>query len=131
MEQLTTLDAGFLEAEDSDRHVSMAIGGLAVIDGPVPDHDSVVSALADRVAAIPRYTQVLRITHWISVRRNGWTMPVSISPIMCIGRRSHSQATTRRCSASPPRSWRRDSIEIGRCGNAGLSKAWPTIGGRS
>ena len=61
MEQLTTLDAGFLEAEDSDRHVSMAIGGLAVIDGPVPDHDSVVSYLADRVATIPRYTQVLRI----------------------------------------------------------------------
>ena len=61
MEQLTTLDAGFLEAEDSDRHVSLAIGGLAVIEGPIPDHDSVVSALADRVATIPRYTQVLRI----------------------------------------------------------------------
>jgi len=30
MEQLTTLDAGFLHAEDSDRYVSLAIGALAV-----------------------------------------------------------------------------------------------------
>jgi diacylglycerol O-acyltransferase len=29
MEQLSTLDAGFLEAEDSDRHVSLAIGALS------------------------------------------------------------------------------------------------------
>jgi diacylglycerol O-acyltransferase len=61
MEQLTTLDAGFLEAEDSDRHVSLAIDGLAVIEGPIPDYDSVFSGLADRIAAIPRYTQVLRV----------------------------------------------------------------------
>lgn len=27
MEHLNTLDAGFLEAEDSDRHVSLAVGG--------------------------------------------------------------------------------------------------------
>ena len=40
MQHLTTLDAGFLEAEDSDRHVSLAIGGLAVMEGPAPDHAS-------------------------------------------------------------------------------------------
>jgi len=28
MEQLTTLDFGFVEAEDSDRRISLAIGGL-------------------------------------------------------------------------------------------------------
>jgi diacylglycerol O-acyltransferase / wax synthase len=61
MEHLTTLDAGFLEAEDSDRHVSLAIGGLTIMEGPIPDYDSIVSRVADRVAAIPRYTQVLRI----------------------------------------------------------------------
>lgn len=59
MEQLTTLDAGFLEAEDSDRHVSLAIGGLAVIDGPAPDYDTLVTTLADRVRSVPRFTQVL------------------------------------------------------------------------
>ena len=46
MQQLTTLDAGFLEAEDSDRHVSLAIDGMAVIEGPIPDYDSVFSGLA-------------------------------------------------------------------------------------
>jgi len=31
MEQMTMLDAGFLQAEDSDRHVSLAIGALSVL----------------------------------------------------------------------------------------------------
>jgi diacylglycerol O-acyltransferase / wax synthase len=29
MERLTTMEAGFLEAEDADRHLSLAIGALA------------------------------------------------------------------------------------------------------
>src|ERR1700682_1752024 len=62
VEQLTTLDAGFLEAEDSDRHVSLAIGGLAVVDGPAPDYDVLVATLGERVPSIPRFTQVLH-TH--------------------------------------------------------------------
>ena len=33
MEYLSTLDAGFLEAEDSDPHVSLAVGALAVLAG--------------------------------------------------------------------------------------------------
>ena len=60
MEQLSTLDAGFLEAEDSDRHVSLAIGALAVIAGPMPDYDSVVAGLAERILSVPRFKQVLR-----------------------------------------------------------------------
>jgi diacylglycerol O-acyltransferase / wax synthase len=71
VEQLTTLDAGFLEAEDSDRHVSLAIGGLAVVDGPAPDYDSLVAALADRVLSIPRFTQVLR-THRFDLGAPEW-----------------------------------------------------------
>jgi diacylglycerol O-acyltransferase / wax synthase len=60
MEQLSTLDAGFLEAEDSDRHVSLAIGALAVIAGPMPDFDTLVAGLADRILSVPRFKQVLR-----------------------------------------------------------------------
>ena len=30
---LSFLDAGFLETEDSDRHASLTIGALAVIEG--------------------------------------------------------------------------------------------------
>ncbi|OOK68162.1 diacylglycerol O-acyltransferase domain protein [Mycobacterium kansasii] len=33
MEHLTALDAAFLEVEDSDPHVSLAIGGLSIIEG--------------------------------------------------------------------------------------------------
>lgn len=60
MEQLTTLDASFLQAEDSDRHVSLAIGGLAVIEGSAPDYATVKHLLAERIHAIPRCTKVLR-----------------------------------------------------------------------
>ena len=71
MEHLTTLDAGFLEAEDSDRHVSLAIGGLAVMEGPPPDHASLVSVLAERVSEIPRFTQVVR-THPLDLAAPEW-----------------------------------------------------------
>lgn len=60
MEQLTVLDAGFLEAEDSDRHVSLAIGAVAVLAGPMPDFDSFAADLAERIMAVPRLRQVLR-----------------------------------------------------------------------
>jgi diacylglycerol O-acyltransferase len=60
MEHLTTLDASFIEAEDSDRHVSLAIGAVAVLDGPLPDYDELVAGLGDRVLKVPRFRQVLR-----------------------------------------------------------------------
>jgi hypothetical protein len=71
VEQLTTLDAGFLEAEDSDRHVSLAIGGLAVIDGPAPNYDVLVATLAGRVPSIPGFTQVLH-THLFDLGAPEW-----------------------------------------------------------
>jgi len=71
VEQLTTLDAGFLEAEDSDRHVSLAIGGLAVVDGPAPDYDVLVATLGERVPSIPRFTQVLH-THLFDLSAPEW-----------------------------------------------------------
>ena len=71
MEHLTTLDAGFLEAEDSDRHVSLAIGGLAVMEGPAPDYASLVAVLAERVSEIPRFTQVVH-THPLDLAAPEW-----------------------------------------------------------
>ena len=59
MEQLTALDAGFLEAEDSDRHASLAIGAIAVLDGPIPGADTVVASLAERAMTAPRLHQLL------------------------------------------------------------------------
>src|ERR1700728_2203667 len=60
MEQLNTLDAGFLMAEDSDRNVSLAIGGIAIIEGPVPNFEKFKDVLAERIQTIPRCTQMLR-----------------------------------------------------------------------
>jgi diacylglycerol O-acyltransferase len=60
VDKLTTLDAGFLKAEDADRHVSLAIGGLAVIEGPIPDRDALMATLAQRIRACPRFGQRLR-----------------------------------------------------------------------
>jgi diacylglycerol O-acyltransferase len=63
-ERLSALDAGFLEAEDSDRHASLAIGAVAVLEGPPPEMDSFVSTIEERVRRIPRCTQVLRSHAW-------------------------------------------------------------------
>ena len=60
MARLSTLDAGFLEAEDSDRHVSLAVGAVSVLAGPMPDYDAVVAGIAERILAVPRFRQVLR-----------------------------------------------------------------------
>lgn len=54
------LDAGFLEAEDSDRHVSLALGALAVMAGPMPDFDLLVAGMSERIRSVPRFNQVLR-----------------------------------------------------------------------
>lgn len=60
MEQLTALDATFLEVEDSDPHVSLAVGGVSIMEGPAPDYAEFVAAFADRAPTIPRCRQVLR-----------------------------------------------------------------------
>lgn len=59
MEYLSTLDAGFLEAEDADPHVSLAVGALAVLAGPAPEFASFIAGLGDRLADVPRFKQVL------------------------------------------------------------------------
>lgn len=60
VEQLTTVEASFLEAEDADRHLSLAIGALAVIDGRSPGRDELIAALSERTRSEPRLTQLVR-----------------------------------------------------------------------
>lgn len=71
MEQLTALDAGFLEVEDSDPHVSLAVGGVSIMEGPAPSYDEFVSAFTDRVSTIPRCSQILR-THPLDLGPPEW-----------------------------------------------------------
>lgn len=60
-DQMTTLDAGFLQAEDSDHHVSLAIGGLAVLAGPIPDQQRLLTTLGERMTACPRFKQRVKV----------------------------------------------------------------------
>ena len=71
MERLKPLDAGFLEAEDSDRHVSLAVGGLSIIEGPEPDFDALCANIAERILRVPRFNQVLK-THVLDLNPPEW-----------------------------------------------------------
>jgi diacylglycerol O-acyltransferase / wax synthase len=71
MEQLTALDATFLEVEDSDPHVSLAVGGVSIMEGPAPSYDEFVAAFAQRALTIPRCRQVLR-THPLDLGPPEW-----------------------------------------------------------
>ena len=62
MDPLSPLDAGFVEAEDQDPHVSMAIGSIAIFDGPAPTYEEFVASIGLRLPLVPRYRQKLRRT---------------------------------------------------------------------
>jgi len=77
MEHLSTLDAGFLEAEDSDRHISLAVGGVSIIEGPMPDYQELTAAISERVLKVPRFSQVLR-THLLDLGSPEWVTDPNI-----------------------------------------------------
>lgn len=57
--QLTALDAGFLQAEDSDSHANLAVAVVAIMEGPAPDFAELQAVLDERSATLPRCRQVL------------------------------------------------------------------------
>lgn len=64
MDQLSPLDAAFIEAENEDRHTSMAIGSIAVFEGPSPSYEELVGAIAERLPHVRRYRQKLTTVPW-------------------------------------------------------------------
>lgn len=60
MERLTALDAAFLEAEDADKNVSLAMGALSIVEGSLPDYRTLIDSVAARLTSVPRFTQVIR-----------------------------------------------------------------------
>jgi diacylglycerol O-acyltransferase / wax synthase len=71
MEHLTALDAAFLEVEDSDPHVSLAVGGVSIVEGPAPSYDEFVATFTERVPTMPRCRQILR-THPLDLGPPEW-----------------------------------------------------------
>ena len=59
MERLTPLATAFLDAEDVDPRASLAIGSMAVFEGPAPSFEEFVEHVAGRLPLIPRYRQKL------------------------------------------------------------------------
>src|SRR4051794_20021236 len=56
-ERLTGLDASFLARERGGAH--MHVGSVLVFDGPAPEYDALVEAIAGRLHLVPRYRRRL------------------------------------------------------------------------
>jgi diacylglycerol O-acyltransferase len=57
---MSPLDAALLEMEDEDRHASMAIASVAVLEGPPPGHERFIAAISPRLPQVRRLRQKLR-----------------------------------------------------------------------
>lgn len=60
MEYLSPLDTSFLDAEDQDPHISLAISSTAVLDGPAPSQQEFAELIRGRLPLVPRYRQRVR-----------------------------------------------------------------------
>jgi WS/DGAT/MGAT family acyltransferase len=61
MQRLTPLAAAFLDAEDEDSQASLAIGSLAIFEGPPPPFEDFLRLIEARLPLVPRYRQKLRM----------------------------------------------------------------------
>ncbi|WP_082392931.1 wax ester/triacylglycerol synthase family O-acyltransferase [Nocardia arizonensis] len=64
MAELGTLDSGFLELEDTDRHVSAGIGVVAIVAGPPPDRAEFIAEFGRRLTVDQRMRQRVRTARW-------------------------------------------------------------------
>ncbi|WP_433663201.1 wax ester/triacylglycerol synthase family O-acyltransferase [Nocardia sp. CA-128927] len=64
MADLGPLDSGFMELEDSDRHVSVGIGAVAIVAGSPPPRAELELELAKRLAVDGRLQQKVHRAPW-------------------------------------------------------------------
>ncbi len=60
MERMSPLDAGFVDLEDEDRHASLAIASIAVLEGPGPAYEDFLAAIAGKLPLVPHYRHKAR-----------------------------------------------------------------------
>ncbi len=60
VDRMSPLDAAFLQGEDEEPGVSLAIASIAVFEGPPPTADEFRATIAGRLPLIPRYRQKAR-----------------------------------------------------------------------
>ncbi|PXY36541.1 WS/DGAT/MGAT family O-acyltransferase [Prauserella flavalba] len=68
MDRLGLVDTAFLDAEDADRHLSMAIASIAILDGPAPGREEIGTALAAKATMLPRSRQRVERARWSTAR---------------------------------------------------------------
>jgi diacylglycerol O-acyltransferase len=75
-DQLSALDATFLELEEADSSAHMHIGGVMILDpqpdGGAPPIDLIRADVIARLPDLPRYTQRLSTTHTGGLRWPSW-----------------------------------------------------------
>lgn len=59
MEPMSVQDAAFLHVEDDV--TPMHVGGVAILEGPAPDHDQLLARFAARLHLVPRYRQKVQV----------------------------------------------------------------------
>ncbi len=69
MQTMSPLDASFLHIENEVTH--MHIGSVGILEGPLPGPDEVPSAIAARLALVPRYRQKVRFVP-LALGRPAW-----------------------------------------------------------
>jgi diacylglycerol O-acyltransferase len=76
LEQLTALDATFLELEEADQSAHMHIGGVMLLEpqpgGGAPPIDRIREDVIDRLPDLPRYTQRLSTPHTGGLHWPSW-----------------------------------------------------------
>ena len=61
-QHLSPLDAAFLELEDSEPNVSLAIAAIAILEGPAPAEDEFLDSVANRMFAVPHARERVHTT---------------------------------------------------------------------
>ncbi|MDO3647709.1 wax ester/triacylglycerol synthase family O-acyltransferase [Nocardia mangyaensis] len=64
MSELHPLDGGFMELEDTDRHISLGIGATAIMAGPAPNRSEFVEWLRERIDRVERLRERVRSSRW-------------------------------------------------------------------
>ena len=60
MDQLNSLDASFVDAEDQGDNASFAIASIAVFQGPAPSYEEFLASVQRRLPLVPIYRRKLR-----------------------------------------------------------------------
>ena len=75
-DQLTALDATFLELEEADQSAHMHIGGVMLLEpqpgGGAPPIEQIRHDVVDRLPDLPRYTQRLSTPHTGGLHWPSW-----------------------------------------------------------